>query len=53
VVTITIRGLRLVGWKRLRADGGFGFQLMRHLMDKVEVAAKPEGTWIMLRHQLR
>jgi hypothetical protein len=26
---------------------------MRHLMDKVEVAAKPEGTWIMLRHQLR
>lgn len=53
VVTITIRDSGSWGGKRLREDGGYGFRLMRHLMDEVEVTARPEGTSIMLQRHIR
>jgi len=38
--------------KRRREEGGYGFPLMRELMDTVEVDTHPEGTSITLQRQL-
>jgi len=38
--------------QREREDGGYGFPLMRELMDAVNVDAEPEGTSITLQRQL-
>lgn len=53
VVTVTVLDSGSWGGKRLREDGGYGFQLMRDLMDEVEVTVRTEGTSIMLRRHLR
>jgi len=37
---------------REREQGGYGFPLMRHHMDTVEVHSEPEGTTITMQRQL-
>lgn len=51
-LTIVIRNHGSWRDQREREDGGYGFPLMRTLMDRVEVATHPEGTSITLQRQL-
>jgi len=37
---------------RQREEGGYGFPLMRHNMDSVEVHSEPKGTTITMQRQL-
>jgi serine/threonine-protein kinase RsbW len=51
-VTVTVRDSGSWGARRRRAAGGYGFPLMRHLMDAVEVESGPAGTSITLQRHL-
>ena len=52
--TITITVHDYGSWRRHRerAQGGFGFPLMRLFMDRVEIHNQPEGTSIRMERQL-
>jgi anti-sigma regulatory factor (Ser/Thr protein kinase) len=51
-LTIVIRDHGSWRDERTRGDGGFGFPLMRELMDTVTVSTELEGTSITLQRQL-
>jgi anti-sigma regulatory factor (Ser/Thr protein kinase) len=51
-IVITVRDHRSWRQHRERAQGGYGFPLMRHHMDTVEVHSEPEGTTITMQRQL-
>jgi len=52
--TIAITVLDYGSWRsrRQREEGGYGFLLMRQLMDTVEVHTQPDGTRITMRRRL-
>ena len=52
--TIAITVLDHGSWRseRQREEGGYGFLLMRQLMDTVEVHTQPDGTTITMRRRL-
>lgn len=51
-ITLTVRDHG--SWRQLRErqEGGYGFPLMRHHMDTVEVRSEREGTTITMQRQL-
>jgi anti-sigma regulatory factor (Ser/Thr protein kinase) len=51
-ITITVRDHGSWRHHRQRAPGGYGFPLMRQLMNTVEIHARPEGTTITMQRQL-
>ena len=51
-VTLTLRDFGSWGDSRQREEGGYGFPLMRHLLDAVEVDTGQEGTAITLRRRI-
>lgn len=51
-ITVTVRDDGSWGQTREREEGGYGFPLMRHHMDTVEVHSEREGTTITMQRQL-
>lgn len=51
-ITLTVRDYGSWRQHREREDGGYGFLLMRQLMQTVEVHMRPEGTSIRLQRRL-
>jgi anti-sigma regulatory factor (Ser/Thr protein kinase) len=51
-ITITVRDHGSWRLHRQRAEGGYGFPLMRQLVNTVEVHAQPYGTAITMQRQL-
>jgi anti-sigma regulatory factor (Ser/Thr protein kinase) len=51
-VTITLRDFGSWGDQRQREEGGYGFPMMRHLVDTVEVKTRSEGTSITLQRRM-
>jgi anti-sigma regulatory factor (Ser/Thr protein kinase) len=52
MVAITVRDSGSWRQQRERAEGGYGFPLMRELMGRVEVDSQPSGTVIRMQRQL-
>jgi anti-sigma regulatory factor (Ser/Thr protein kinase) len=51
-IAVTVRDRGTWRAERRRQEGGFGLDLMRSLMDAIEIDAQPQGTSITLRRQL-
>jgi anti-sigma regulatory factor (Ser/Thr protein kinase) len=51
-ITVTVRDSGSWRTKRRRLEGGYGFRLMRHLMDRVEIETGSTGTSITLQRHL-
>jgi anti-sigma regulatory factor (Ser/Thr protein kinase) len=51
-IAISVRDYGSWRQHRERAQGGYGFPLMRQLMHTVEVHSEPEGTMITMKRQL-
>ena len=49
---VTVRDFGSWGNLRVREEGGYGFEMMRKLVDAVEVARGPLGTSITLRRRI-
>ena len=52
VVTLVIHDFGSWRERRERKDGGYGFPLMRRMMDTVDVQAEADGTTITLQRRL-
>ena len=52
VVTISVRDFGAWQHERQRAEGGYGFTLMRSLMDTVDVLHDNEGTTVSMTRKL-
>jgi anti-sigma regulatory factor (Ser/Thr protein kinase) len=53
VVRVRVRDFGAWQHTRQREDGGFGFALMRALMDSVEVLEGREGTTVVMTRRVR
>ena len=51
-VTVSVRDYGSWGDERQRAEGGYGFPLMRQLVDTVDVDTGSEGTAITLQRRI-
>jgi len=51
-ITVTLRDFGTWGEERQREEGGYGFPLMRQLVDAVEVDTGSAGTLITLRRRI-
>jgi anti-sigma regulatory factor (Ser/Thr protein kinase) len=51
-VTLTVRDSGSWGDSRRREEGGYGFTMMRALVDAVEVKPGPDGTSVLLHRRI-
>jgi len=51
-VTVTVRDFGSWGDRRQREEGGYGFRMMRRLVDSVEIDPGAAGTSVTLRRRI-